>query len=174
MKSLLTLIMAGIVFAGSTSILAQMKTPYAGQQHREIKALSSSEIDGLLKGKGLGMAKPAELNKYPGPLHVLEIATRLDLSSEQLKQTERLYAQMKSEAIPLGEKIVSSEKRLDELFSSGGVTDSSLKSVLNDIAKLRGELRFVHLKMHLRQKKIMTPSQIHQYNRLRGYAKHHH
>jgi len=122
----------------------------------------------------MGMAKPAELNKYPGPKHVLDIAGKLDLSHEQLQQTQQLFKQMKSEAMPLGKKIVLAEKNLDELFMSGNVTDKSLKTALEEIAILRGKLRFVHLKAHLQQKKMMTKKQIHQYVGLRGYGVNHH
>jgi hypothetical protein len=49
-------------------------SPYAGQAGREIKALSREEVEGLLAGQGMGYAKAAELNRYPGPAHVLEQA----------------------------------------------------------------------------------------------------
>jgi hypothetical protein len=49
-------------------------SPYAGQQTRAIKALSPEDLAGLLNGEGMGMAKAAELNGYPGPVHVLELA----------------------------------------------------------------------------------------------------
>src|SRR5262249_1929289 len=47
--------------------------PYAGQQSRSIKALSEDDIAALLKGAGIGLAKAAELNGYPGPAHVLAL-----------------------------------------------------------------------------------------------------
>ena len=53
-----------------------VKRPYSGQQGRMIKALSSKEVQGLLQGKGMGMAKAAELNQYPGPRHVLDSLNR--------------------------------------------------------------------------------------------------
>ena len=46
---------------------------YAGQQARSIKSLSDDEIAALRKGEGMGMAKAAELNGYPGPAHVLQL-----------------------------------------------------------------------------------------------------
>ena len=58
-------------------------SPYAGQQARDIKALSPDEIQGYLTGQGMGLAKAAELNGYPGPLHVLELAAELKLTEEQ-------------------------------------------------------------------------------------------
>ncbi len=39
-------------------------SPYAGQESREIKALSPEEISSLLSGKGMGFAKAAELNGF--------------------------------------------------------------------------------------------------------------
>jgi hypothetical protein len=147
--------------------------PYKGQEQRQIKALSAAEIDGLLTGKGMGMAKSAELNHYPGPLHVLEVADQIGLSKEQESRTYSLYKKMKHEAMLLGEQIVKEERKLDSLFSSGEVSDELLSDSLKKIAGLRGELRFVHLKAHLRQKAIMSTEQVHQYDRMRGYMKHH-
>ena len=50
--------------------------PYAGQEARSIKALSDDDIAALRKGEGMGMAKAAELNGYPGPVHVLSLAAQ--------------------------------------------------------------------------------------------------
>jgi hypothetical protein len=44
-------------------------SPYAGEQGRAIKALSQKEVSDLLDGAGMGYAKAAELNRYPGPMH---------------------------------------------------------------------------------------------------------
>jgi hypothetical protein len=47
--------------------------PYAGQQGRSIKAPSDDDIAALRKDEGMGMAKAAELNGYPGPAHVYNL-----------------------------------------------------------------------------------------------------
>jgi len=52
---------------------------YAGQETRKIKALSEDQIQGYLAGSGMGLAMAAELNHYPGPKHVLELAEKLQL-----------------------------------------------------------------------------------------------
>ena len=67
--------------------LAQV-SPYAGQQTREIKALSAQEIDDLLNARGMALAKAAELNGYPGPRHSLELADKLGFSPEQLPRSK--------------------------------------------------------------------------------------
>src|SRR5215510_12326186 len=68
-----------IVAATATSS-AQTVSPYTGQEQRAIKALSDEEIRDLLEARGMGLAKAAELNSYPGPLHVLQLANELELS----------------------------------------------------------------------------------------------
>ena len=74
----------GVVAIAAAAISANAETPtgpYAGQRQRSIKALSESDITGLRSGNGAGFAKAAELNGYPGPAHVLELAGPL-LSGE--------------------------------------------------------------------------------------------
>jgi len=58
----------------SITAFATTNSPYSGQGKREIKSLSQQEITGYLHGKGLGYAKTAELNQFPGPRHVLDLA----------------------------------------------------------------------------------------------------
>ena len=165
MKKLVFILLIGL----SVSTIAMESKPYAGQQTRSIKALSSSEMDGLKNGKGMGLAKAAELNHYPGPRHVLDEASKLSLTKKQLLQTKDLFRVMQKEAIAVGEKIIASEKSLDEMFASGNISATELKNKLNEIGQYRAELRFVHLKTHLTQKDILTSRQIKHYDMLRGY-----
>jgi hypothetical protein len=65
-------------------------SPYAGWQERHVKALSRQQLEDYLEGRGMGMALPAEVNGYPGPRHVLELADELDLTADQLAQTRHL------------------------------------------------------------------------------------
>jgi hypothetical protein len=48
-------------------------------------------VASLLKGDGMGFAKAAELNGYPGPAHVLSVAKELNLTDE-LHQKFRRYS----------------------------------------------------------------------------------
>jgi hypothetical protein len=54
-------------FALVVGTAAQAPSPYAGQEQRPIKALSETEMRDLAEGRGMGLAKAAELNSYPGP-----------------------------------------------------------------------------------------------------------
>ena len=95
-------------------------TPYAGQQARQIKALSDEDIAALRKGEGMGMAKAAELNGYPGPAHVLGLATQLGL--HQLQQITAIFERMSAAAKPLGGELIAREQALNQLFATGEIT----------------------------------------------------
>jgi len=173
------IIIATLISAFTLPALAASDTPYAGQQQREIKALSQHEISGYLNGKGLGYAKAAELNQYPGPKHVLELSKELDLSKEQIKQSQHIFDQMKVYAVALGEQFIAKEQELDKRFSGNDIDDESLALLLSEIGALKTKLRYVHLKSHLEQKAILTKHQVQLYDQLRGYGKnantkHHH
>lgn len=89
------LIAAALLLA--TTAFAQ--TPYAGMQSRPIKALSEQQVADLGAGRGMGLALAAELNGYPGPSHVLELAEKLELSADQRASIQRLFDSMKAEAV---------------------------------------------------------------------------
>lgn len=143
---------------------------YAGLQNREIKALSSEDISGLRAGQGMSLALAAELNGYPGPLHVLQLERELSLSSEQKRQTEELMTRMRKDAVLAGQELIQAERHLDQLFASKTVTPESLGVALRKVAHARERVRGVHLQAHLDQVRILSESQTQQYNRLRGYG----
>jgi Spy/CpxP family protein refolding chaperone len=145
-------------------------SPYAGEQQRAIKALSQSEIEDLRAGRGMGLAKAAELNGFPGPAHVLELADRLGLTPAQRAATETLVERMKADAQRIGADLIAAEQALDRAFAARRIDESALQAKLSAIAALQGELRYVHLRTHLAQAAILTPEQIRHYDVLRGYA----
>jgi Spy/CpxP family protein refolding chaperone len=149
---------------------ADTPSPYAGEQHRAIKALSPRDVDDLLAGRGMGLARAAELNSYPGPMHVLELADRLGLSAEQRTRTQALVEQMRTAAQRLGAAVIVQEHALDRAFAERRIDATALQARLAQIAALQGELRFVHLRTHLAQAEILTPEQRQEYDVLRGYA----
>jgi Spy/CpxP family protein refolding chaperone len=158
-----------MVFALVVGTAAQAPSPYAGQERRPIKALSQTEMRDLVEGRGMGLAKAAELNSYPGPLHVLELADRLELSDAQRAASEALVAPMREKAIALGAQIIAAEQDLDRAFAERSVDADYLRRQVNKIAALQGELRATHLETHLAQRAILTPEQIARYNSLRSY-----
>ena len=146
-------------------------TPYAGLEQRTIKALSDQQIADLRAGRGMGLALPAELNGYPGPVHVLELADALRLTDAQRSRAKTLFEEMKAEAIPLGEQIISEETALDRLFADQTITPAMLTAVTARIATIQGELRAAHLRYHLTMRDTLTPDQIALYDEKRGYRR---
>lgn len=147
-------------------------SPYVGQESRAIKSLSNDDIELLQEGSGVvfgGMAKPAELNGYPGPKHILELADELELTSSQRKSISVLFNEMQTEAIRLGSELVDIEKEIDKQFVNKIVSKTSLQELLKDSAFLYGELRSTHLQAHLKTIDILSQEQVALYNQLRGY-----
>ena len=144
-------------------------SPYAHAGSEEVKTLSQNEVNELLNGEGMGLARAAELNRHPGPKHVLELADALDLEPEQYQAAERIRAEMSARAKTLGSEILDAEKALDAAFAAGGVTPEALADSVRRIAELQGELRIAHLAAHLAMRGVLTGHQIHEYDRLRGY-----
>jgi Spy/CpxP family protein refolding chaperone len=146
------------------------RSPYAGQQGRGIKSLSDQDVQDLRAGRGMGLAKSAELNRYPGPAHVLQLSERLGLSPQQKARTQAVFDAMESQARALGGALIEREAELDRMFASRQVTRAALESSLAEISKLQGGLRRVHLEAHLAQADILTREQVAAYVELRGYG----
>lgn len=143
---------------------------YAGQERRDIKSLSASEIEGLLAGRGMGYARAAELNGFPGPMHVLELASQLELTPEQKALTEDLFGRMQRSAREQGARLVQAERELDDLFRTGAMTQPMLDQALAAIASAQAQVRAAHLRAHLEQTTILRPQQVARYTTLRGYT----
>ena len=144
-------------------------SPYAGQEGRELKALSPEELRGLLGGEGMGLARAAELNGIPGPRHVLELAAALGLDADQRARVQGIFRRMREAAVALGREIVERERSLDRGFAAATVDSATVAAAARGIGELRGRLRGVHLTAHLATAKILTDAQIREYVRLRGY-----
>jgi hypothetical protein len=155
-----------VLFSGT----AVAQSPYAGMQNRPVKALSEQQVADLKAGRGMGLALPAELNGYPGPSHLLELADRLDLSSSQRDAIKQLFGSMKAEAVPVGERLIEQETKLDRQFANRTVTPDGLKIATSEIGATQAELRNTHLKYHLETVQILSDQQMHQYAMLRSYA----
>jgi LTXXQ motif family protein len=160
--------------------LADNPMPYAGQQTRQIKALSDDDIVALRNGEGMGMAKAAELNGYPGPKHVLDLAQQLQLTDGQRRDVQAIFDRMSAAAKPLGSELIAQEQALDQLFARGDITQDRLAAATAALAELQGRLRAMHLSAHLETRALLDRDQLARYEHLHGYAdpqapmQHHH
>ena len=144
--------------------------PYAGQDSREIRALSADEVKQYLSGAGAGFAKAAELNHYPGPMHALELADQIGLTAEQRAATRQLMDAHKAEARAIGARVVDAERALQALFLRGSLTEGELGAAVLKAAALQGEYRLSHLETHRRLRAVLCDPQVARYDELRGYA----
>jgi Spy/CpxP family protein refolding chaperone len=166
---------------GATAALAQSSQgphhkapaqPYAGQQMREVASLSAEELQAFLDGRGMGLAKAAELNGHPGPMHVLELAEALQLSPDQRRLAKAAFDRMKAKAKALGEAYVEAEKAVDRAFKSGAADAAEVARRVAEANRLLGEVRLAHLMAHVEITPLLTPAQRARYAALRGYAGH--
>jgi Spy/CpxP family protein refolding chaperone len=144
-------------------------SPYAGQQSRAVKALSNEELNGYLAGAGMGFAKAAELNRYPGPMHALENEAALDLTTSQRDALADLMRRHKEEARALGAEVVRLEGELDALFAQKRATADAVDRKLAEIGTAQARVRGSHLKTHIEATALLTPAQVERYVVLRGY-----
>jgi len=149
---------------------AQDPSPYAGMETREIKSLSSQDLDDLRAGRGWGLALPAELNGVPGPAHVLELRTELGLDPDQVRAVEALFAEMQAEARLAGERLIAAEAAIEAAFRDGETDPDRLRALIDTAAAARADLRFVHLSRHLQTVPLLSAEQIEMYGALRGYT----
>ena len=159
-----------VMTAVSSVAFGQGHHPYAGLEQRTVKALSEQQIADLRAGRGMGLALPAELNGYPGPSHVLENADALGLSAEQREHTKGLFEAMKAEAVPVGERLIEQEAKLDRLFADREITPANLNAATEEIGMTQVRLRQTHLKFHLAMMDVLSPAQVERYRELRGYG----
>jgi Spy/CpxP family protein refolding chaperone len=146
-------------------------SPYVGFETREVKTLSTERQEGLKRGAGLGYALAAELNGYPGPMHVLELADQLGLDADQKSRVQKSFEKMRKEAIAAGEALIAAEAHLDRLFVQKHVSYDRIDAQTAVAAGQEARLRAIHLKAHLEMVEILTPEQTESYNRLRGYVR---
>jgi hypothetical protein len=161
--------LVAIGIAGPAAAADGAQSPYAGQQSRPIKALSDEEVAALRGGEGMGLAKAAELNGYPGPRHTLDLVGELGLSEVQLRQVRAVYDRMSAAARSLGAALIEREASLDRLFAAGEITPERLAAETAAIGEVQARLRAAHLLAHLETRAVLSPDQVARYNRLRGY-----
>ena len=147
-------------------------SPYAGQETRAVKSLSPEDIAELKRGGGWGLAKAAELNGLPGPLHLLELKDQIPLTPEQVEAVTSIYERMRAAAIAEGERFLDAEQVLEDAFRASTVTEETLQAMLAEIGRSRARLRFIHLSAHLGTPELLTEAQIARYAALRGYQAH--
>lgn len=158
----IALLLAGAAWAQTS--------PYAGDEGREIASLSAEDVAALRAGQGWELAKPAELNGWPGPRHALDLREALELTPEQATVLEAVFAAMQAEAQRVGAAYIAAERALDAAFHSGGPDRSRVEALTAEAGRGWAELRAVHLGAHLETRAVLSDGQVAEYDRRRGYG----
>ncbi|PUB10696.1 Spy/CpxP family protein refolding chaperone [Yoonia sediminilitoris] len=169
MTRLFAFLIASVAFS-SIAAADETHQPYQGFETREITSLSEQDIEALREGSGWGLALPAELNGYPGPAHVLELADELDLSDGQQQRISMIFKEMRVDAIAKGEALIEAERSLDEGFRSTSLDANQLRHLIDEAEAARADLRYVHLSRHLMTTELLSAEKVAAYAVLRGYA----
>lgn len=166
----LSIFLLGFITAHASDLSHSHVSKYTGQEKQTIKSLSPDDIAELKRGGGWGLAKAAELNGIPGPIHLLEMKDEISLTNLQIEKITRIYEEMRAKAIEQGERFIALEQELEIHFQENTINDVTLRASLKAIAEARMELRYTHLATHLQTPEILSQGQIIKYNALRGYS----
>ncbi len=149
------------VFAiASASALEQhphAASPHAHAQSVEVPSLSPGEVRALRNGEGMGLARAAKLNHFPGPKHLLDLRMELKLSDARIERIKAIHRKMKTQAIAKGEDILQAELHLANLFALGSPAPAQVKRATEHLGVLRGQLRAIHLLGHIESARALTP-----------------
>jgi len=150
----------------------ELTSPYRHQSQSGLRGLDAREMAELRAGTGMGLARVAELNSYPGPRHVLDAneAGQFPASSEQIEQVRSIFEAMRGDAKRVGARILDEEGQLETAFRTATITEPDLRARVARIAALQGELRVIHLRAHVATRAILSDAQVARYNALRGYT----
>ena len=144
-------------------------SPYAHTQSTEFSILTPDEVRELRNGEGMGLARAAELNSFPGPRHLLDLKAGLDLNHGQVARIEAIHTKMKTRAIAKGEDILQAEQHLAYLFASGRPSATEMTRLTEHLGIMRGQLQAIHLLAHIESTRELTADQIERYDRFQGY-----
>ncbi|MBX2853758.1 MAG: hypothetical protein KTR21_02155 [Rhodobacteraceae bacterium] len=147
-------------------------SPYSDEQEHEVSSLSPEDLSALRAGAGWGLAKPAELNGWPGPRHVLDLSKELELTAAQMEEIEKIFQDMNQAARRLGADLIERERDLDAAFEAGDLDQTVLAGLVAKTEETRAELRLTHLQAHLATTPLLSGAQKQRYQHLRGYGGH--
>lgn len=131
-----------------------------GESNLEGTSLTREEVNAYLTADSLDLGKVADINHFPNPKKVLKIKNLLNLNRVQNNRSTISYKLMRKYAIKTGRKIVLKERQLNNLFQQPNVDLGAVKKLVNEIAILKGKLRFIHLRARVNQKSYLTNEQI--------------
>jgi Spy/CpxP family protein refolding chaperone len=113
----------------------------------------------LLKSMPSGDTLIAVRNGFSSPQTMLAWKVQLGLTKVQIRKINELLENLSISASVKGQEIIEAEENLDKLFVSGTINEKTMRAKLENIGKLRAELRFTYLQIYLKAKQILTANQ---------------
>ena len=135
--------------------------------HRTAQTCAAEFEHVVGEGRGFGMAFAADQNGYPGPMHVLELKDRLQLTAEQEAKVQALMHAMFAESRPKSARLLEAEVKLRRLFADGAAADSQVRAAVAEVERARSDVRLVHLLTHLKTRDLLSADQRRIYHALR-------
>jgi len=135
-----------------------------------LPALPEETMAAYLDGRAMWMDSAAELNHYPGPRRVLELATVLGLSADQRQAVTAIQDESRQQAIDVGRQLIALEQRLNRIFAWGQASEDNILQTVTDIGTLQAKLRMTHLLASIRTRELLSRDQIDHYDLLQGYG----
>ncbi len=158
-----------LAMASMPALAQHTHDPSSHSRGTEVPSLTDEEVRALRHGEGMGLARAAELNHFPGPKHLLELASELGLSNHQVIRIRSIHDRMKSQAVARGKDIIMAESHLADLFASGEPSTREVMRMTGHLGTMRGQLQSIHLLAHIEAARELSTDQIREYDRLRGY-----
>ena len=137
------------------------RQPYAGLEARSDQSPVRAADQRLAGGPrhGLGAGGGAQrLSRADACARTGRFAWPCPTSSAH--RIQALFAAMRAEAIPLGDKLIAQETDLDRQFAHKTISPASLAASIDAIGTTQAELRQAHLKYHLLTAEMLTPAQV--------------
>jgi hypothetical protein len=125
---------------------------------------------GLESGRAGWMEVLPETYGYFGPDFVLAHRDSIGLAPGQLRSVRDIYDRVHMSALNKGKEILNAEEDLEDLFSTGKVTQESAMKQAELIGKLRGELRALYLNAGISLREILNDRQRAILTRIRNAA----
>lgn len=138
MKTPLLVMGLSLLLAAPVVGADRVTSPYRPGPASGLRGFSADEVAALRDGAGMGLARAAELNRYPGPRHLLDAVQdrRLPASAEQQRRTQEIFDRMKRDAQRVGAQILAEETDLEAAFRARTITETDLRARVARIAAL--------------------------------------
>ncbi|MBZ0252009.1 MAG: Spy/CpxP family protein refolding chaperone, partial [Candidatus Methylomirabilis sp.] len=106
--------------------------------------------------------KAALQRNYPAPWRALQHAEAIELTEDQKKTIQEISDRAQADADRLHREIDAKRAPLTKAIADGTLTESLARSVTEETAKLKGEMRYLRLAAHLKTKEALTAEQVKQ------------